>query len=394
MAISQPASESHDGHGSDGNIVQAAIRWFDSDTAPTPQVSRRGIREPRAPGTLLSTARAALELDQLRPGAGHQRHGSAEEDAALVQAQVNWLIRRLPAEHHPTALDSAQQVGRAWGVLIGGATSMTGEAGILPTDQVLAAFRHSTNLTLEAAEELVFQARETAKAFNRADALAPYDHTSQERLIVDWHRLAACGPELPDAARLAEDVLELLEARASATIQRDWMTPSEQFVADRYETLARLNTTLEPLARLLPAAPSPASTAILVQLAAPPRQDELTEAATAAARARAVADWFNRKGAAEPSRPHIVEAVVPRMRTITNLSIALDHLLHPGRPTGPDPLASPRVTEVLRRLTALPVPEIRLPQPPSTGRHPTPGHTDQHQHPPSTGPSGPPLPGP
>ncbi|MFI9771841.1 hypothetical protein ACIHJG_33995 [Streptomyces sp. NPDC052415] len=88
-----------------------AIKWFTEDRSRTRQI----IDRPDGPidaGRLLGLARFDVQVNRLLNGQ------PAVHAQALVRAQAEWLIRWMPGDHQPLSLDSAQQAGRAWGVLI------------------------------------------------------------------------------------------------------------------------------------------------------------------------------------------------------------------------------------------------------------------------------------
>lgn len=89
-----------------GENVRNAIEWFTEDRSRTRQI----IEHPDGPidaGGLLASARFDVQVNRLL-------NGQPGEEAALVRAQAEWLIRRMPSDHQPLSLDSAQQAGRAW----------------------------------------------------------------------------------------------------------------------------------------------------------------------------------------------------------------------------------------------------------------------------------------
>lgn len=94
----------------------------------------------------------------------------------------------MPGDHQPRSLDSAQQAGRAWGVLI------TSDTEILPDQDVLTEVAARTGISMRAAHDIRGQALKTSATYNRADLLIPYDDAPEEVLIADWNRLAVCGP--------------------------------------------------------------------------------------------------------------------------------------------------------------------------------------------------------
>ncbi|MET8102913.1 hypothetical protein ABZV29_41920 [Streptomyces sp. NPDC005236] len=88
--------------------VSNAIKWFSADRSRTHQAIPHS-NGPITPGRLLDWARFDIQLNQLLDEKG------AKQSHALIRAQAEWLIRWMPMNHNPPALDSAQQAGRAWG---------------------------------------------------------------------------------------------------------------------------------------------------------------------------------------------------------------------------------------------------------------------------------------
>ncbi|MEV6676271.1 hypothetical protein AB0N09_05295 [Streptomyces erythrochromogenes] len=281
--------------------VQHAIDWFNHDTTNTPQAIPRPAG-PIAPGNLLTEAhRQAAFDDLLAPSASRLQD--------LVHAQATWLVRHMPSDHDPRALDSAQQAGRAWGILIATATD------VLPSQEVITEVARQTRISLRAANEIPAQALKVSAAFNRADLLIPYDHAPDAVLVEDWNRLAACGPELPGAAARAADVLDLIAARVAGD-DYDWMPTSAQQAAQLYDSVTRVQPLLTELTPLVPVRGQSDAGAAQERLLVLEQQGVLAAAATAAARARAVQQWAQE--AAEPQliRTRTVEAAAPGTRTL------------------------------------------------------------------------------
>jgi len=362
--------------------IQAAITWFSTDTTDTRQALRRpGRPKPADPGTLLEEASYDLQFDRLLPGEGRE--------GELVEAQATWLIRRLPPQHRRLSLDSAQQAGRAWGVLI---TADVPKA--LPSQPVLTSLARRTGMSMRAAVEIVEQARDTGAAYNRADLLKPYDHAPDEVLMGDWNRLVACGPELPQAADLARDLIELLASRTTGTDDHSWMNPDAREVAHLFATIARSQYLLRSLPGMVPGHGAPDAESGQDRLVALQRQEgALAAAVTAAARAQAVLDWVEVASTPDVIRSHALEAAGPAMRTIIDLNNALDVLApqdHPGAPVfGPQHVA--QVVEAVDRLAARAPEGLRLPDPlPPAAQRPGPHRydTERRHQPPSPGAGG------
>ncbi|MEU3640947.1 hypothetical protein AB0H23_32580 [Streptomyces albogriseolus] len=319
--------------------VHDAIEWFTHDHSRT----RQSIERPDgaiAPGRLLESALFDVQVHGLLDGR------VSEQVQTLVHAQAEWLIRQMPSHHQPLSLDSAQQAGRAWGVLI------TSDTDVLPDQNVLAVVRARTHISLRAAEEIRHQARSTSAAYNRADLLM-YDSAPNEVLIADWNRLAACGPELPEAAERTQDLLELLTARITGTDDHNWMKTTAQHAAQVYDSVIRAQPLLAVVAAVIPRRTHPdaeAGQARLVELA---QQGHLATAATAAARARAVQEWGRPEGTARPGRIRTVEAGAPGARTLRELNetlASLDPALASSTFTRLDPQ---RVAEVVAAIGQL-----------------------------------------
>ncbi|MFI5864593.1 hypothetical protein [Streptomyces sp. NPDC051546] len=358
--------------------VHDATAWFSKDQSRTRQV----IDHPdggRAPGQLLKSARFDVQVNQLLDG------HSAEQAQALIHAQADWLIRQMPSDHGTLSLDSAQQAGRAWGILI------TADTETLPDQDVLTEVSTRTKISMRATEEIRNQAWRTSAAYNRADLLIPYDNAPDEVLITDWNRLAACGPELPEAAERAQDVLELLTARVTGTEDHTWMDAAAQHAAQVYASVVRAQPLLASAAAVIPSRSDPnaqGDQARLVELA---EQGHLARAATAAARAWAVQDWADPAGTAAPDRIRTVEAGAPGIRTLLHLNQTLAAF---GPADGPsalttlDPQRVAQVVEAIGQLSTKMSSALR-----TVGTHPGthPGQPTaprpQHQHPPTPGQS-------
>ncbi|MFE1781102.1 hypothetical protein ACFW9F_00545 [Streptomyces sp. NPDC059506] len=350
--------------------VRRAIAWFTEDHSRT----RQSIEHPDgvvAPGQLLQSAHFDVQVDGLLGGR------SSEQAQDLVHAQADWLIRQMPGNHHPLSLDSAQQAGRAWGILI------TSDTEVLPDQDVLIEVSARTGISKRAAEEIRNQAWSTSAAYNRADLLIPYDNAPEEVLIGDWNRLAACGPELPEAAERAQDVLELLTARVTGTDDYDWMEATAQHAAQVYASVIYAQPLLATVAAVIPRRSHPdaeGDQARLVELA---RQGHFATAATAAARARAVQEWVG------PDRTRTVEAAAPGMRTRIELNEALSTLDPAQGPSAFTPLDPQRVAQVadaIRQLSAEMSAVLRTAStPPAPSREPRTPQRPQHQQPPTPG---------
>ncbi|MFF2206003.1 hypothetical protein [Streptomyces sp. NPDC058145] len=344
MAAEEPQNPgaSGDAAGPSGDNVHNAIAWFTEDRSRT----RQSIEHPDgavAPGRLLESARFDVQINELLDGR------VSEQSQALARAQAEWLIRQMPSHHQPPSLDSAQQAGRAWGILI------TFHTDVLPDQAVLAEVSEHTGISMRAAEEIRNQARSTSTAYSRADLLYPYDNAPDEVLIDDWNRLVACGPGLPAAAERAQDVLELLTARVTGTGDHDWMEATAQHAAQIYASVIRAQPLLVSVAAVIPSRSHPdpeGDQARLVELA---RQGRLATAATAAARARAVQEWVAADGAAAPDRTRTVEAAAPGTRTLLELSetlATLDPAQGPSPFTALDPQRVAKVVNAFGQLSA------------------------------------------
>ncbi|MCZ1012293.1 hypothetical protein [Streptomyces lydicus] len=359
------------------NTVQTAIDWLTGDRTRTRQrIERQGTLV--APGQLLEWARFEVQFDSLLPEQPTNRC------QALINAQAEWLIRHLPPDDAPPSVDSAQQAGRAWGILISADTQ------VLPDQGTLTEVCRRTNISLRAADEIRAQARTVSAAYNRADLLHLYDRAPDTVLIDDWNTLAACGPELPEAAAWAQDVLELLTARIADLDDYSWMDTAAQCAAQVYDSVMLAQDLLEPVAALIPARDQPHTAADETRLVAFIEEGGLSAAATAAARARAVQKWAEQDtpaASAEPDRARMVEAAAPATRTLVRLNEALA-VLGPALEYAPtlslDPEHVAQIVEPLGRL----VTQVRdisrtgspLPREPIDRRAP-----QHHQHPPSPG---------
>jgi hypothetical protein len=357
------------------STIQRAIAWLTDDQTNTRQVieQRDG---PIVPGQLLESARFDAHVESLLPGA-------TDQTTALIHAQAEWLIRRMPPEHSPPSLDSAQQAGRAWGVLIAADTM------VLPDQDVLTEVSRRTGISTRAADEIQAKARSVSAAYNRAELLRPYDNAKDEALIRDWNQLAACGPELPEAAQRAQDVLELLTARVAGFHDYGWMDATAQHAAQVYDSVVRAQPLLAPVAELIPGRDQPDTAAQQARLVELDQAGLLATAATAAARARAVQEWADHDGPSEPDRTRRVEAAAVGMRTLVQLNktlAALDPTQRQSAFTSLDPKHVARVVEAIGRLSA----EVRSAfrtvdrHPAAPTDKPAPQH---HQHPPTTGPN-------
>ncbi|MFD7861545.1 hypothetical protein [Streptomyces sp. NPDC059783] len=327
---------------SSGSTVHNAIEWFTTDHSRT----RQRIEHPGgaiAPGRLLELALFDIQVNGLLD------RRVPEQAQVLVHAQAEWLIRQMPSSHQPLSLDSAQQAGRAWGILI------TADTEVLPDQDVLAEVSKRTGISKRAAEEIHHQAHSTSAAYNRADLLIPYDNAPDEVLSADWSRLAACGPDLPEAVERTQDVLELLTARATGTDDYDWMEATAKHAAQVYASVIRAQPLLAVVAALIPRRLHPdteADQARLVELA---QQDHLSTAATAAARARAVQEWIGPEDAAVPDRTRTVEAGAPGTRTLRELNktlLTLDPALTSSAFTALDPERVAEVVDAIGQLSA------------------------------------------
>lgn len=355
------------------DAVAAAINWLSNDGSDTRQsIDFRGAVV--APGQLLEEARFELEVEGLlteRP---------ADQAQDLIRAQADWLIRHLPLDHDPPSVDSAQQAGRAWGVLISADTQ------VLPDQDVLTEVSRSKGISLRAVEEIRTQARAVSGAYNRADLIFPYDRATDAILIDDWNTLVACGSELPEAAERAKDVLELLTARVAGTDDYSWMDAAAQQAAQVYFSVTLAQVLLTPVAALIPAPDQPGAGDDETRLVEAIEQGDLAAAATAAARACAVQDWVEQDGA-EPDRSRRVEAAAPGTRTLVRLEQALaaldpTHSQAPRSSVAPERLA--RIVEAIGRLSVQVRDAGRASSPLSANPVDRPA-PQQHQQPPHPG---------
>ncbi|MFE4309163.1 hypothetical protein ACFRR6_24300 [Streptomyces sp. NPDC056891] len=349
--------------------MQDAIDWFTHDTADTPQ----GIPLPGgpvAPGKLLTEAlRQAAFDDLLAPSASRKQE--------LVRAQASWLIRHMPGDHEPRALDSAQQAGRAWGILIAAATD------VHPSPQVVAEVARQTRISPRAADEIANQSLKTSAAFNRADLLIPYDDAPDAVLVEDWNRLAACGHELPGAAERAIDVLDLIAARISVD-DYAWMSTSAQEAAQLYESVIRVQPLLQELGPLIPARGHHDAAAGQERLLALEDQGVLTAASTAAARARAVHDWARAESEPQLKRTRMVEAAAPGTRTL----LTLNKILEQADPSGREDVDPHRLAQIVQLIGQASARDRQPTQAPASTR-PQPS---RHPQPPTPGGPGPSTP--
>ncbi|MFD6329167.1 hypothetical protein ACFWGI_06260 [Streptomyces niveus] len=381
MATDEPAAPPPSGDPGQPlrNNVSHAIEWFTTDRSSTYQAieHRDG---PISPSQLLSSARFDEEFNPLRD------ETAADQSQALVHAQAGWLIRWMPSDHDPPSLDSAQQAGRAWGVLITANDSHT-----LPDLDVLIEVATRTGISLPVAREINETARITRAAYNRADLLFPYDDAEDQVLVDDWNRLAACGPELPEAAKRAQDVLELLTARVTGIDDHDWMYAAAQQAAQVHASAIRAQPLLDAAAAVIPRQGQPGIAADQARLVEIVEQGRLTMAATAAARAQAVQEWANLNRSAEPDRTRIVGAAASSVRTILNLNktlAALDPVDGQAAFTTVDLQRIAQIVDAIGQLSIRMNTVLRTASSPTTttGHHRTsPG--SQHQHPPMPGQS-------
>jgi hypothetical protein len=361
-----------------GDNVQNAIEWFTTDRSRTRQTIEYPDG-PVAPGQLLDSARFDVQVNGLLDDA------PAEQAQALVRAQAEWLIRWMPRDHTPLSLDSAQQAGRAWGILISSNTE------VAPDQDVLTEVAARTGISRRAADEIRSQAQSTNAAYNRADLLFPYDDATEEVLIGDWNRLAACGPELPEAAERAQDVLELLTARVTGAEDHDWMDAAAQHAAQAYASVIRAQPLLASVAAVIPSRDQPDAEGDQARLVELEQQGHLTTAATAAARARAVQEWAGSDVAAAPDRTRTVEAAAPGTRTLLHLNetlAALDPVHGSSAFTALDPQRVAQLVEAIGQLSTKMSTVLRTAStlPATTEEH----HAQQraqHQHPPTPGQS-------
>ncbi|MGW6145715.1 hypothetical protein ACWFR4_48235, partial [Streptomyces sp. NPDC055140] len=229
----------------------------------------------------------------------------------------------------------------------------------------------------------------------------PYDNATEEALIGDWNQLAACGPELPEAAERAQDVLELLTARVTGDEDHAWMVAAAQHAAQVYASVIRAQPLLASLAAVIPSRDQPDAEGDQARLVELDHQGHLTAAATAAARVRAVQEWANPDPVAAlegvnpdtapaPDRTRTVEAAAPGTRTLLHLNETLA-ALDPDGPsafTALDPQRVAQIVEAIGQLSTKMSTILRTASslPATTGERPTP-QRPQHQHPPNPGQS-------
>lgn len=259
----------------------------------------------------------------------------------------------------------------------------------LPDQDVLTEVAARTGISMRAAHDIRSLAHETSAAYNRADLLTPYDNAPEQVLTADWNRLAACGPELPEAAERAQNVMELLTARVTGTKDHDWMDAAAQHAAQVYASVIRAQPLLASAAAVIPNRTHPdaeADQARLVELA---QQGHLATAATAAARARAVQDWATPDSTATPDRTRTVEAAAPGTRTllVLNQTLAkLDPAQRPSAFTALDPQRVAQVVEAIGWLSAKMTTILRTAGPaPAASREQSTPQRPQHQQPPAPG---------
>lgn len=315
--------------------VQDAIDWFNHDTTNTPQDIQRGA-QPIAPGNLLTEAHRQAAFDDLLAP-------SVSRLPELVHAQATWLVRHMPRDHDPRALDSAQQAGRAWGILIAAATD------VIPSQQVITKVARQARISLRAANEIPEQALQVSSAFNRADLLIPYDHAPDAVLVEDWNRLAACGRELPGAAARAVDVLDLLAARIVGN-DHDWMPTSAQQAAQLYDCVTGVQPLLAELRPLVPVRGQSDADAAQEGLLVLEQQGVLAAAATAAARARAVQQWAQQPAEPQLARMRTIEAAAPGARTLRAVNHVLDQADPGYRSSAFVDVDPDRLAEIVQRI--------------------------------------------
>ncbi|WP_371591225.1 hypothetical protein [Streptomyces sp. NBC_00470] len=228
----------------------------------------------------------------------------------------------MPDDHQPVALDSAQQAGRAWGVLI------AADHFVLPDPDALAAVIDRDGISPTAARELRDQAELTGTALQRAHELSPYDGAPESLLVADWRQLAACGPELPDAATAAYEVLEQLAARTVSDDDHAWMDSSHaRDTARLVAALAGTDPLLAPLTQLLTSPEQPYPDVRQARLREPDLRHRVMLAATAYARVHSVLTSPTRAGG-HPigDRRTAVEIAAPAVRTLQGFNAALSTL--------------------------------------------------------------------
>ncbi|MER5890606.1 hypothetical protein ABT160_42840 [Streptomyces sp. NPDC001941] len=292
------------------NMVRVAIEWFTSDRTTTRQAIDLPDG-PTAPGRLLEIARFQAQANDL------MNTGDQEQERTLTQAQAHWIIRQMPAGPQPISIDSAQQAGRAWGVLI------AADSQVWPDAHVLAAVSALTGLTQRACDEIRYQAQRICGAHARADLLVPYDNAPDQHLIRDWNDLAACGPELSEAATLSQEVLELLTARVSGNEEYDWMDVTAQQTAQVHATICRAQPLLSPVAALIPNSSREDPEAGIRRLRELTEQGHLATATTLATRAAALEEWTGPPRGPNADRTRIVEAAAARVRMLHQLNESL-----------------------------------------------------------------------
>ncbi|MET7986641.1 MULTISPECIES: hypothetical protein [unclassified Streptomyces] len=206
-----------------------------------------------------------------------------------------------------------------------------------------------TGISMRAADEILKQARSTDAAYIRADLLSPYDSAGEEVLIGDWNLLVACGPELPEAAGHARDVLELLTARVADADDHDWMGAAAQV----YASIIYAQPLLASVAAVIPSRDHPGASVDEGHLVELDRQGHLSIAATAAAGARAVQDWAGQNSVGEPDRTSTLEAAAPRTRALLHLNetlAALEPVHGQSIFTATDPQRIAQVVEAIGHL--------------------------------------------
>ncbi|MFI9771842.1 hypothetical protein ACIHJG_34000 [Streptomyces sp. NPDC052415] len=246
-----------------------------------------------------------------------------------------------------------------------------------------------TGISLRAVHEIRNQALRTSAAYNRADLLFPYDDAPEEVLIADWNRLAACGPELPQSAERAQDVLGLLTARVAGTEDHNWMYATAQHAAQVYASVIRAQPLLTSVAAVIPNRTHPGADADQARLVELAQRGHLTTAATAAARAQAVQEWATPDTTAKPDRTRTVEAAAPATRTLLLLNQALatlDPAQGPSAFTGLDPQRVAQVVEAIGQLSAKMTTVLRTASTlPTASREQSTPQRPQHQQPPAPG---------
>ncbi|WP_327411241.1 hypothetical protein OG458_41635 (plasmid) [Streptomyces sp. NBC_01281] len=382
-----PGDESNldrnDGAAQPRSTIQRAIDWFATDRSPTRQTIPHHDG-PITPDQLLGQARFDIQVNSMLSG---QATTQAQQ---LVRAQADWLIQHMPSDHNPPSLDSAQQAGRAWGILI------TTGSGTQPEQDVLTEVAAQTGISPRVAQEIREQARSTDAAYNRADRLAPYDDAADELLIGDWNTLVACGPDLPEASERAREVLDLLTARMSSAEEHAWMGPAAQQAAQIHASVIRAQPLLASIATTIPRSNQSGVAEGLERLIDLDKQGHLTAAATAAARARAVQEWAEPGAAAAGTttpgadRTRILDAAAPAVRTLRHLNTtlaALHPLLGQSHLSAFDPQGIERIVVAIGELSARVTSTLRPKNSRATTRHPEPTHRHHQQQLPEPGPS-------